>query len=197
MPSQSKSKIPEPRLIGERVILHLPKVRDAAAIVDFLRRNKSFHRPTDPIRPKTFYTEAHWKKQIPRVRRMFRRDVMVQFMLSLKEEPSRIIGIITFSQIARGSFQACYLGYAIDRKEEGKGLMTEAVRLGGDYMFREKCLHLIMANYMPRNAKSARVLEKLGFRIDGLTKEYLLINGRWEDHVLTSLVNPNWRAGMK
>lgn len=57
--------------------------------------------------------------------------------------------------------------------------------------------HRIMANVMPGNRRSARVLKSLGFRIEGRAKAYLLIAGRWEDHVLTSLVNPGWRAAKR
>lgn len=70
--------------------------------------------------------------------------------------------------------------------------MTEALQIAIQYMFEEQNIHRIMANYMPSNMKSARVLQKLGFMIEGHAKEYLLINGKWEDHVLTSLTNPHW-----
>jgi ribosomal-protein-alanine N-acetyltransferase len=59
-------------------------------------------------------------------------------------------------------------------------------------MFEQQKLHRIMANYMPSNKRSARLLQKLGFVIEGHAKKYLLINGQWEDHVLTSLTNENW-----
>jgi ribosomal-protein-alanine N-acetyltransferase len=55
-------------------------------------------------------------------------------------------------------------------------------------------MHRIMASYMPRNARSEAVLERLGFQKEGFAKDYLLINGKWEDHNLTSLVNPDWTA---
>ena len=67
--------------------------------------------------------------------------------------------------------------------------MHEALTLGIDFMFQEMALHRIMANYMPRNERSARVLQRLGFAIEGQAKDYLMINGRWEDHTLTSLIN--------
>ena len=79
------------------------------------------------------------------------------------------------------------------RKAARNGLMTEALRLAIDYMFKERNLHRIMANYMQSNSRSGRILEKLGFAIDGRAKEYLQINGRWEDHVMTSLVNKEWQ----
>jgi ribosomal-protein-alanine N-acetyltransferase len=50
-----------------------------------------------------------------------------------------------------------------------------------------------MANYMPRNQRSANVLKRLGFVVEGYARNYLLINNHWEDHILTSLTNPNWQ----
>jgi ribosomal-protein-alanine N-acetyltransferase len=50
----------------------------------------------------------------------------------------------------------------------------------------------VAASYMPRNARSGRVLERCGFRIEGTAISYLRIDGRWEDHVLTALINPDW-----
>jgi ribosomal-protein-alanine N-acetyltransferase len=79
-----------------------------------------------------------------------------------------------------------------DSKEEGKGLMFEALREAIRYVFVEKRLHRIMANYMPSNVRSANLLKKLGFVEEGYAKEYLLINGRWEDHILTALTNRGW-----
>ena len=69
--------------------------------------------------------------------------------------------------------------------------MTEIVDASVSYVFQELNLHRIMANYVPENSRSARVLEKLGFEKEGLAKSYLKIAGRWRDHVLTSKLNPN------
>ena len=103
-----------------------------------------------------------------------------------------IIGFCNFSQIVRGPFQACYLGYHIDVAEEGKGLMSEAVQRAIQYMFEKQNMHRIMANYMPSNQRSGKLLQKLGFMIEGRAEKYLLINGQWEDHILTSLTNAKW-----
>jgi ribosomal-protein-alanine N-acetyltransferase len=92
----------------------------------------------------------------------------------------------------RGAFQAAYLGYNISQDQQGKGLMTEALTAVIDYVFTEINLHRLMANYRPENLASARVLEKLNFTIEGFAKNYLMVDGQWCDHVLTSLTNPNW-----
>ena len=58
-----------------------------------------------------------------------------------------------------------------------------------DYMFEEENLHRIMPNYVPSNKRSEKLLTKLGFVREGLAKDYLFINGKWENHILTALVN--------
>jgi len=59
-------------------------------------------------------------------------------------------------------------------------------------MQRQQRMHRIMANYMPHNARSGDLLARLGFQKEGYAKDYLLIDGRWQDHVLTSLTAPDW-----
>ncbi len=85
---------------------------------------------------------------------------------------------------------ACHMGYSVDQKYEGKGVMKALCQNVINYAFEELSLNRVMANYMPRNHRSAKLLQSLGFCIEGEVKRYLQINGVWEDHVLTSLLNP-------
>ncbi len=71
--------------------------------------------------------------------------------------------------------------------------MTEAVGRGIDFAFGQMNVHRIMANYVPSNLKSAAVLNRLGFVVEGYARDYLCLNGTWQDHVMTSLTNQNWR----
>ena len=66
--------------------------------------------------------------------------------------------------------------------------MQEVLRAGIDWAFDELGLHRVMANYLPRNERSARLLTLLGFEREGYAKRYLNIAGVWEDHILTALV---------
>lgn len=116
-----------------------------------------------------------------------------RFIIRPKSNPELIIGFCNFTQIYQGSFQACYLGYKIDEGYEGKGLMFEALEAAIQYVFEKLVLHRIMANYMPSNARSAALLHRLGFSVEGYAKNYLLINNRWEDHILTSLTVDQWQ----
>jgi ribosomal-protein-alanine N-acetyltransferase len=100
---------------------------------------------------------------------------------------------VGISNIVRGAFQAAYLGYHMAEKSQGKGYMSEALREVIDFAFTALNLHRLMANYRPENLASGRVLEKLNFVKEGLAKNYLLVNGQWSDHILTSLTNPHWK----
>ena len=71
--------------------------------------------------------------------------------------------------------------------------MTEALGSALTYVFEELGIHRVMANYLPENERSAALLERLGFMKEGFARDYLMIAGRWRDHVLTAKNNPNWR----
>jgi ribosomal-protein-alanine N-acetyltransferase len=86
---------------------------------------------------------------------------------------------------------SCYLGYNLDGQEINQGYMTEALRKGIEIIFDEYKLHRIEASILPRNVRSAAVLEKLGFVNEGLSRDYLKINGKWEDHFHMVLLNDN------
>jgi len=105
-------------------------------------------------------------------------------------EDDALLGWANLSEIVRGVFQACYLGYSLAAAVQGRGYMTEALHEVIRFAFEDLGLHRIMANYMPRNARSAAVLQRIGFTIEGSARDYLYIAGRWEDHILTSLTNP-------
>lgn len=173
-----------------RLILRLPNENDIAQFQAFDERNGEH---MSPWRSATGEQGKDHKAQLIQWEQEFQEGKSIRFLLLLKEDPEgAIIGFCNFSQIFRGPFQACYLGYHIDAALQGKGLMSEAVTKATKYMFEIQNLHRIMANYMPSNERSARLLHKLGFVVEGHAKKYLLINGQWEDHILTSLTNENW-----
>jgi ribosomal-protein-alanine N-acetyltransferase len=72
--------------------------------------------------------------------------------------------------------------------------MTEALKVAINYVFIELNLHRIMAAYIPHNQRSGRLLKRLGFLVEGYARDYLMIDGQWQDHILTSLINPNWQS---
>jgi ribosomal-protein-alanine N-acetyltransferase len=95
---------------------------------------------------------------------------------------STFIGEVTIGNIERGPFQSAKLGYWIDKKYAGRGLMPQAVQLVVDFAFEELEFKRIEVAIVPRNKASIRVVEKLGFDFEGISKEYIEVNGVREDH---------------
>ena len=181
-----------PEIVTERLCLRLLEPHEARLMVHFRIQNKAHLAPWEPRRQPEFFTEPFWQLQIRAALRDFRLGNSICLTLFDKEE-TEILGVCNFTNIIRGTFQSCHLGYAIAASHQGSGLMTEALAPAINYIFASTGLHRIMANYLPRNERSGSLLKRLGFEVEGHAKQYLLINGIWEDHVLTSLINPRSR----
>lgn len=182
-----------PPIETERLVLRLAGPGMAAAHVRFLMENFEGH--LDRWSPPTaagFFTEPFWRERLTQAVEDFAAGRSARFVIQARGEPegAALLGTFNYTNIVRGAFQACHLGYQLSRDAEGRGLMTEALRAGNDWVFRELRLHRIMANHRPENDRSARVLERLGFVREGLARDYLFIDGAWRDHVLTALVSP-------
>lgn len=193
--------MPELRLETERFIVALPQAEDAALALPFFTANSEYFAPWRPPEPAGFLTQAYWDAQIPLAHANFEAGTQIRFWIWARNDPSQIIGTIGFSQIFRGPFSSCMLGYQLGQSREGQGLMREALQAAIRYMFTEQRLHRIAAGYRPENVRSGRLLSRLGFSIDGFSKKYLFIDGEWRDHVLTSLINdefqPDWIRATK
>src|SRR5205085_6419405 len=113
----------------------------------------------------------------------------VKFFIFKKNDLQTITGDVSISNIVRGIFLSCHLGYMLDENENGKGYMNEALTEIIKYAFNEIELHRIEANIMPSNTRSINLIKQLGFTEEGLAKKYLKINGTWEDHIHYVLLN--------
>ncbi len=167
-----------------RLTLQPIAVKDAAAISAYALQNADHLAPWSPTQDDDYHSADAWAARLERA------DASSTYRFGLRligTDP--IIGLCTFSNVTRGPFQACYLGYSIAAAQEGKGLMFEALSSLIPHIFETQALHRIMANYMPHNTRSGQLLERLGFEKEGLAKRYLKIAGNWEDHVLTSRIN--------
>ncbi len=102
-------------------------------------------------------------------------------------ERTRLVGQVTVSNILAGSARSGVIGYWIDEKLAGRGLVPAAVALACDYCWQVMRLHRIEICIRPENAPSLRVVEKLGFREEGLRPRFLHINGDWRDHRVFAL----------
>lgn len=182
-----------PVLETPRLILRMGESSDIPEVIQYFRRNEERFRPTHPSVSSDFYTETFWRDEIQKRHAWFQEERSIKVFIFRKESPIEICGTANLSEIIRGLFQACFLGYDLDGKYEGRGYMFEALSALVQHAFEDLNLHRLMANYQPHNVRSAAVLKRLGFVIEGTAKDYLFLNGAWRDHVLTSLTNRNWK----
>jgi ribosomal-protein-alanine N-acetyltransferase len=178
----------------DRLIVRMATAADVTSIIRYYRENHAFLAPFEPKRSPDFFSQVFWQHQVERNLYEFHYDQSLRLFLFKQEAPNVIIGSANFNTFMRGIFQACFLGYSLAEVEQGKGYMTEALQAAIRYMFDELNFHRISANYMPHNQRSGNLLKRLGFVIEGYAKAYLLIGEQWQDHVLTSLINPHWRS---
>lgn len=179
-----------PIIKTSRLTLRYLRREDAEMMLDYQLRNKDNFSKVSPIWSDDFYTLSFWKEGVKKWNEQFENDKSVRLSLFLDE---KLIGICTFVDINRGSFQGCMAGYNIDEDYEGKGLMSEAFSASIDYIFKEKNLHKVDAFFMCSNVRSQKVLERHDFEKVGICRKELLINGQWEDHTHMRLINPNWK----
>lgn len=181
-----------PKLRTPHLILRLPTQEDIPEIMKYFSDNESHLSQFSPKNPPGFGSLEFWQERITQHHENFFADRSLRlFLFSLKND-REVIGTLEFSHISRGPFQACYLGYNIAAIHQGQGLMFEAVTAAIRYAFEVLNIHRIMANHLPENERSAKLLKRLGFQREYIAKDYLQINGQWRDHVLNSLHNSQW-----
>ncbi|EMA2413121.1 ribosomal protein S5-alanine N-acetyltransferase [Vibrio vulnificus] len=179
--------------VFEGLVLRTVTVSDAEMVAQYFQRNQTFLKPWEPTREASFFTEAGWAQKLIKLHELHRMKLGFYCIL-IEEQTNEMVGTISFSNLSKFPFYACNVGYSLAEEAQGKGYMRRGLKMACDYMFEQLNLHRIQAAYMPHNHRSAGVLEHLGFCKEGYAHSYLLIDGQWQDHVLTSLINPNWRA---
>jgi ribosomal-protein-alanine N-acetyltransferase len=184
-----------PRLETPRLVLRIPTPEDAGLLAAYVSENRSHLASWEPVRQESYYSVEGCRARLAHTLRDVAAGRVLPFALVQRDAGSdAIIGRAIFSCIERSPFFAARLGYSLDYRYEGRGLMAEALEASIAYCFETLNLHRIMANHLPENHRSARLLRRLGFVAEGYARNYLEIDGEWRDHVLTALTNTKWRA---
>jgi ribosomal-protein-alanine N-acetyltransferase len=176
------------------------RARDAAAWCEVRVRNKHWLRMWEGRTPTQRYASWEARHTMPvfasmlrSSRREARAGRMLPFGITVAGE---LAGQVTVNSIVRGAFQAGYVGYWVDERVAGRGVMTAALALVADHCFGPVDLHRIEANIRPLNTPSLRVVQKLGFREEGLHRRYLFIDEDWRDHVSYALLKEDAPEGV-
>jgi ribosomal-protein-alanine N-acetyltransferase len=188
-----------PDLDTERLTVRLARPGMQAAMARFLADNYEGHLDRwSPPAASAFFSEAFWRERLAVAVEEFQEGRAARFVLQARGRPAAsaldapILGTCNYTNVVRGPFLACHLGYQIGRAHEGQGLMAEALRTTNAFIFSALRLHRIMANYRPENERSGKLLGRLGFVREGFAKDYIYIDGAGRDHVLTALTNPHF-----
>ena len=147
--------------------------------------DRAFLEPFEPDRDEAYYTLKVQRQILAKADAD--RAAGAAFAFAIVERSSgAIVGTITLSMVVRAAWQNAMLGYWVAQASGGRGYATAAVGRVVALAFDEHGLglHRVQAGVMPRNVRSIRVLEKNGFRREGLAERYLRIAGVWEDHLL-------------
>lgn len=176
------------QLTTDRLILRILPPQEAHRLVAWDELNRAHLAPWEPAHDPAFFTPAYFVSRQEQALRDYETGNAIRLVMQDRAS-GELVGRCSLTNIVRGPFQACHLGYCLGYQWEGQGLMHEALRAVIDHAFTDLDLHRIMANYMPANVRSGRLLARLGFVQEGVAKSYLQIAGKWEDHVLTALVN--------
>jgi ribosomal-protein-alanine N-acetyltransferase len=178
------SNLQQLEITTERLLLKVLDGTFAPLVLDYFSRNGEFRRPWAPVMDDYFLTLESQHLRLEGDWASIGRGQMLKLWLFDRNDADlgRTIGFVSLANIIRGAFLSCHLGYEMDGSVINRGLMTEALQALITVAFTTLQLHRIEANIIPRNARSIRVVEKLGFSYEGLSPKYLKINGVWEDH---------------
>ncbi|MCT2539336.1 GNAT family N-acetyltransferase [Sedimentimonas flavescens] len=183
----------KPRVETERMTLRLPMHSDYRDWALLREESRDFLMPWEPawtsdhLSRKAFTNRVYWSARAEAA------GTALPFFL-IRRQDARVLGAITLDSVRRGPAQAGTLGYWVGERYARQGYMREAIRAVVHYAFTALDLSRIEAACLPENMASRGVLEKSGFKYEGVAQAYLQINGRWRNHVLYSNLRADRRG---
>lgn len=172
-----------PIVQGDGVFLRAPQMADFNAWASLRERSRDFLVPWEPTWPEDDLTRSSFRRRLRRYAEDTRCDQAYAFLLFRKEDQT-LLGGITLTNVRRGVAQAGSMGYWIGAPFAAQRYMTRGVSALIPFAFDVLRLHRIEAACIPTNQPSIRLLERTGFKREGYAREYLCINGLWQDHLL-------------
>lgn len=170
---------------GERIYIAHPSPRDRADFIEAGKRSRPLHQSWVTMRFNDQTFDAYLKRA--------GRDDHACFLVRRVDDHA-IVGAININQIIRGFFHSGFLGYYGFRPHDGQGLMTDGLELVLRHAFTRLKMHRLEANVQPGNAASIALVQRCGFRREGLSLRYLKIAGRWRDHERWAITIEDWRG---
>ncbi|MEE1027449.1 MAG: GNAT family protein [Agathobacter sp.] len=178
----------------DRLVLRVLMPESAPMVLDFYNRDRELFEKYEIQRTPDFYSVAYLQKVLRYEYNMFHKGTLARYYVFLKNRPDRIIGTVCLHNITRLAFMSCEIGYKFSSQYHHMGYATEAIRRCMEIAFNEIGLHRITATVCFGNTASAKLLENLGFSVDGILRDYLILNGEYTNHALYSCLSTDYNA---
>ncbi|MBO0765782.1 MAG: GNAT family N-acetyltransferase [Hyphomicrobiaceae bacterium] len=183
---------PDADIRGAGVYLRYPAMQDYAAWAELRALSRHHLAPWEPQWSRDELTKSSFRRRLRQLQREVRDDLGYAYLI-FGETPFTLLGGLNISNVRRGVAQAASVGYWIGAPFAGRGYMTDALCTAAQFAFASLRLNRLEAACLPTNAASARVLVKSGFTREGRARQYLKIDGRWQDHDLYARLNDDPR----
>lgn len=171
------------RIDTERLVLRPPAHGDYRAWTDLRRESAEFLQPWEPSWSADHLTRKGFVNRVYWANRSIAQGTAVPLFL-FRRSDNGLLGAITLDNIRRGPSQAGTIGYWIGADHARQGFMREALTAMVHHAFEVLDISRIESACLPENAASRALLEKCGYKYEGVAQSYLQINGRWRNHVL-------------
>ncbi|WP_420861066.1 GNAT family N-acetyltransferase [Algirhabdus cladophorae] len=181
------------RIDTERLILRPPAHGDFRAWAHLRQKSADFLTPWEPTWASDHLTRKAFTNRVYWAQRSINNGSAVPLFL-FSDLGDTLVGAITLDNIRRGPAQAGTLGYWVGAPYARQGYMSEAIRAIVHYGFEQLDLSRVEAACLPENKASRGVLERTGFKYEGVAQSYLQISGRWRNHVLYSNLRTDRRG---
>ncbi len=184
----------KPKLVlkAKNVELRAPRYSDFEQWRQLRENSKTFLELWEPKRGNDFFKRNAFNNRVNWARKSAKSNQAYQFFIFDKFQI--LLGSITIENIRKGPSNAATLGYWLGEKHTGKGFMREAVLTVINFCFNRLTISRLEAATLPENTSSRRLLEKVGFKYEGVGQSYLQINGRWRNHILYGLLRDDRRG---
>jgi len=183
----------EAEILGQEVLLRHPAMGDYQAWAELRAMSRLHLTVWEPQWARDELTRSAFRRRLRQYQRELKEDLGYALLI-FRQADSVLLGGLSISNVRRGVAQAASVGYWIGAPPVGRGHMTDAVKAVLPFTFVTLGLHRMEAACLPHNYPSARVLQKAGFKREGMARRYLKINGLWQDHDLFALLQDDARA---
>jgi ribosomal-protein-alanine N-acetyltransferase len=176
---------------GEGIYLRACQMRDYAEWAALREKSRAFLTPWEPTWSTDGLTRGAFRRRLQRYAADWRSDQGYSFFL-FRVEDGALVGGIGLSNVRRGVAETGSLGYWVGERYARRGYMSDGLAVILGFAFGRLKLHRVEAATLPHNAPSRGLLTKIGFHEEGYAREYLCIDGRWQDHVLFAMLRQEW-----